>query len=199
MGKQVDFFFDIGSSYSYLAATQMQALAQRTGATVRWRPFLLGGVFKATGNGPPIQVMAKARWLLEDMIRSSRYLGVGFKQPSRFPVMTLRVQRALTAIERLTQGSGVPAAALYLFNAYWVDDRDPIADETIGDAARAAGLEPAQVIAAIDDPATKDALRVTTEEAIHKGAFGAPTFVIGDTLIWGHDRLHLVEAELKGE
>ena len=107
------------------------------------------------------------------------------------------MQRALCAVERLSEGKGVPAAALHLFDAYWAHDRDPIADETIGEAARAAGLDPAAVIAGIDEQATKDLLRTTTEEAIAKGAFGAPTFIVGDALFWGHDRLHLLEEEVK--
>ena len=59
----IEFFFDIGSSYSYLASTQMQAVSERTKTPVRWRPFLLGAVFKATGNDLPIKIASKARWM----------------------------------------------------------------------------------------------------------------------------------------
>src|SRR5689334_12190987 len=98
--REIELFFDIGSSYSYLAATQMAGLAERTRVPVRWRPFLLGAVFKATTNEMPARVPAKARWMLEDMKRWAEHYGIPFAFPSRFPLLTLRTQRALAAIER---------------------------------------------------------------------------------------------------
>src|SRR3954465_11461323 len=102
--RAIELFFDIGSSYSYLAATQMAAVSERTGVPVRWRPFLLGAVFKATGNDLPIRVPAKARWMLTDMERWSAHYGIPFKVPSRFPMVTLRTQRFLTAVEAVRPG-----------------------------------------------------------------------------------------------
>ena len=197
MAADIELFFDIGSSYSYLAATQVAALEQRTGAKVRWRPFLLGGVFKATGNDMPARLPAKAKWMLSDMMLWAREYGIPFRMPTRFPLVTLRTQRSLVAAER-TAPEQLPAFALALFRAYWVDNRDITTDEVIGDAARAAGLDAAAIIAAIDDPATKDLLRATTEEAVRRGAFGAPSFFVGDMLFWGNDRLHLLERYLAG-
>ena len=193
---EIELFFDIGSSYSYLAANQMAALTARTGAPVRFRPFLLGAVFKATGNDLPIRVPAKARWMMQDMTMWARYLGLPFRVPSRFPMITLRPQRALAAVELTADAGAVPAFALALFRAYWGEDQDVTAEPVIAAAARAAGLDADAVLAAIDAPETKDQLRATTDEAIRRGAFGAPALFIGDTQFWGNDRLPLLEDHL---
>src|SRR6478736_4964667 len=98
---EIELFFDIGSSYSYLAFTQIDAIEKRTGRTVRARPFLLGGVFKATGNDMPARIAAKARYMITDMQRWAGEYGVGFQLPASFPVMTISTQRALVAADRL--------------------------------------------------------------------------------------------------
>jgi len=190
--REIEFFFDIGSSYSYLAATQMAGVAERTKLPVRWRPFLLGAVFKATGNDLPIRLPSKAKWMLHDMTLWAHHYGISFRLPSRFPLVTLRTQRALAAAER-QDPSTVPAFALALFRAYWAEDRDVTTDEVIGAAAKSAGLDADAIVRAIDAPETKDQLRATTDEAIRRGAFGAPAMFVGDALFWGNDRIPLLE------
>jgi 2-hydroxychromene-2-carboxylate isomerase len=191
--REIEFFFDIGSSYSYLAATQMDGVAERTKVPVRWRPFLLGGVFKATGNNLPISLPAKAKWMLHDMTLWSHHYGIPFRVPSKFPMITLRTQRALAAAERLAP-AGVPAFARALFSAYWAEDQDVTTDPVISAAARSANLDADAIIAAIDAPETKDLLRATTDEAVKRGAFGAPAMFVGDALFWGNDRIPLLES-----
>ena len=193
----IEFFFDIGSSYSYLASTQMDGVSQRTGAPVRWRPFLLGAVFKATGNDLPIKLPPKARWMVSDMKLWADYYGVPVRIPSRFPIVTLRAQRALCSAERIHGEAGVPKFAQALFRAYWAEDQDPTTDEVITAAATSAGLDAAPIIAGIEAQETKDLLRATTDEAVKRGAFGAPSMFVGDTLFWGNDRLPLLEQFLK--
>ncbi len=189
--RTIDFFFDIGSSYSYLAATQMARISQETGLPVRFRPFLLGGVFKATGNDMPAKLPAKARYMLEDMTRWAGDYGIPFQLNSRFPLSTLRTQRALCAAERL-DATKLPAFALALFHTFWAEDGDPTNDAEIAKAATQAGLDPAPLIASIDAPETKDLLRANTDEAVARGAFGAPAIYVGDMMFWGNDRLDLL-------
>ncbi len=196
--REIELFFDIGSPYSYLAATQAAAIEQRTGAKVRFRPFLLGAVFKATGNPPPVQVANKAKWMLDDLKCWASVYGVGFQFPSRFPLNTLPTERALTAAERLFGEDAMRTFALSLFSAYWVDDRDVADRAVIAEIATASGLDAAAVLAATDAPETKDLLRARTEEAIARGAFGAPTFFVGEEMFFGNDRIALVERIFNG-
>jgi 2-hydroxychromene-2-carboxylate isomerase len=195
MSREIELFFDIGSSYSYLAATQMADVATRTSTPVRWRPFLLGAVFKATGNDLPARIPAKARWMFGDMQAWAAHYKIPFKMPSRFPMVTLRTQRFLAGIER-THADKVAPVALSLFTAYWGEDQDPTSDAVLGAAARAVGLDVEATIAAIDQQDTKDHLRATTDEAVRRGAFGAPSMFVGDVMFWGNDRLPLLERHL---
>jgi 2-hydroxychromene-2-carboxylate isomerase len=196
MTKTIELFYDIGSSYSYLAATQMDALEARTGAKVRWRPFLLGGVFKATGNEMPARVPNKARWMLGDMARWSAKYGVPFSMPSRFPLVTITTQRALVATDRLFGMEAQKKLALALFRAFWAEDRDVSDKAVIGELAGGLGLDAAAIVAGIDAQETKDALRAATDEAVARGAFGAPAMFLGDELFWGNDRIPLLEDAL---
>jgi 2-hydroxychromene-2-carboxylate isomerase len=193
MSREIEFFFDVGSSYSYLAATQMAAVSARTDTPVRWRPFLLGAVFKATGNDLPIRVPSKARWMLADMQAWCALYAIPFTMPTRFPIITLRAQRFLTAVER-AHPDHLSRVALALFDAYWARNEDPTSDPVL--TAAAGELDAAALIAAIDAQDTKDQLRATTDEAIKRGAFGAPTMFVGDAMFWGNDRLPLLEAYL---
>lgn len=196
--KTVEFFYDIGSSYSYLASTQIDAACARAGAKARWRPFLLGGVFKATGNDMPARVPNKARWLLADNLRWAKKYGVGFTMPSRFPLVTITTMRALTAADRLFGEDAQKTLAHALFRGFWVEDRD-VADKTvIAELATKAGLDGVAIASAIDAQETKDALRAATDEAVARGAFGAPAMFVGDDLYWGNDRLDQLEERLRG-
>lgn len=196
MTQTVELFYDIASSYSYLACTQIEALATRTGAQIRWRPFLLGGVFKSAGNDMPARIPSKARWMLGDMDRWAMKYGIAFRMPSRFPVMTIATQRALVATDRLFGNDAQRKLALGLFHAYWVEDRDVADKAVISEIATGAGLDAGAILAGIDAQETKDTLRANTDEAVSRGAFGAPSMFLGEELFWGNDRLGLLEDAL---
>lgn len=184
----IEFFFDIASPYSYLASTQVEGLSARTGAAVRWRPFLLGGVFRAVGNTPPVALAARQPYLLKDLYRWAAHYGVPFNFPSFFPVNSLVPMRALAGLPE----AEVPAAAAALFRAHWAEERDP------SDAAVLTDLLGAERVALASAGEVKAALRETTDEAVRRGAFGAPTFFVGDEMFFGNDRLHFVEAAARG-
>lgn len=196
MNKTIEFFWDPASTYSYLAATQIEALATRCGATVNWRPFLLGKVFEATGNQMPAALPAKGKYLFRDASLWARYYRVPFNMPKLFPLNSVLASRASLAAAQA--GKGVEFS-LALLKAYWADGQDPSRPEVVAAIAAGVGLDGAALVAATQDPAIKDALRVNTEEAVKRGAFGAPTFYVGDQMFWGNDRLNLLEAFLKGE
>lgn len=189
MERTIELFYDIGSPYSYLAATQVPRIAAQSGLPVILRPFLLGGVFKGAGNDMPGRVPAKARWMLGDLALWAQHYGVPFVFPPFFPANTVRAMRACVAAAR--EGK-VGEVSLALFRAYWCEGQDPSGEAAIRAAAEGAGLDGGALFAATDEPAVKDALRAATEEAVSRGAFGAPAFFLGDELFWGNDRIELL-------
>lgn len=185
MSTKVEFFFDVVSPYSYLAALQVPRLEKL--ATVEWRPFLIGGVFKISGNVMPAANPAKGQYMFKDLQRLFAYLNIPHKFPSTFPTNSLTAMRALTAADP----AQVPALALKLFGAYWAEDRN------IGDPEVLKALLGEELLARASDDAVKEKLKATTEEAAQRGAFGAPTFFIGDNMYFGEDRIFLMEHALK--
>lgn len=183
----VEFFYDIGSPYSYMAATQIEAIAADCGAQVVWRPILLGGVFKAVGNAPPATLPARGMYMFKDLQRWSAYYGVPWTLPATFPTNSLLAMRALTALPK----EALPAASLALFSAYWVDGRDVASPEVVADVL---GVE---AVARAQEQSVKDALKAATDEAVARGAFGVPTFFVGGEMFFGNDRLPFVERALR--
>lgn len=191
----LEFFFDIGSPYSYMASARIDALQERTGVTVRWRPFLLGGLFKAIGH--PIGVSdRRGRYTDADLKRWSQHLDVPYLTPSVFPVNTILAQRALVAADR-SAPEKMPDLAHGLYKAFYVDDRDITMPEVVGDVADRVGFPSEKLLPMTQDPEVKAGLRATTEEAVTRGAFGAPTFFWGDQLFWGQDRIMFVELAIR--
>jgi len=191
--SRLEFFFDLTSPYSYLAATQLPALAARAGAVVSWRPMVLGGVFKGSHNASPASVAAKSAYMLADLARWSAYYQVPLRFNSRFPVNAISAMRLILVAEEIGKG---PLLTELAFRAVWAEDRDVSAPAELTALAQAAGL-PEGAEARIGEQGIKDRLRANTDEAVHRGAFGAPAMFVGDELFWGNDRLHFVEAALK--
>jgi 2-hydroxychromene-2-carboxylate isomerase len=189
--RRIDFWFDYSCPYAYLASTQVEALAQRTGATLTWNPMLLGGVFRAVAtpqNLMNVLAPAKARHNLTDMHRWADAFGVPLTIPASHPMRTVEALRA-------TLATGIDPRVVHgFYRAYWVDARQPSESDTIRDVLRAAGHDPEPVLAQLDRDALKDDLRERTDRAIALGIFGAPAFVVdGTDLYWGQDRMHMIE------
>lgn len=194
MSRELEFFFDVGSPASYLAWTQAPGLCRRTGATLRYRPMLLGGVFKATGNASPAAVPAKGRYSGRDMQRFARRYGVTLTMNPHFPVNTLMAMRLVTAALDNEQHDTVLAA---LFEGLWLRERDLSDIDVLGRTLTEAGLDPSHWAALAQDQAVKERLKATTEEAVARGVFGAPTFFVGEEMFFGQDRLDFVEEALQ--
>jgi 2-hydroxychromene-2-carboxylate isomerase len=194
--KRVEFFFDLSSPYSYLASTQIADVAERAGAELAWRPFVLGAIFKSTGNTMPAAVPAKAQYMVRDLARWAAHYGVEFQMTSRFPVNAIKAMRLIVAADRESP-SRAAAAAREAFRALWVHDRDVTAEGELRAIAAAAGLDAERALAMIESAEVKDTLRANGDEAIRRGAFGAPAIFVGDELFWGNDRLLFVEDALQ--
>ncbi|SJZ89820.1 2-hydroxychromene-2-carboxylate isomerase [Enhydrobacter aerosaccus] len=196
MSRTLEFYFDYGSPYSYLADTQVEGIAGRTGATLTRKPMLLGGVFKATGNSSPAEQPLKSKWSAFDMPMWARHYGVPFQRNPHFPVNTLALMRGAAAAE-LDGTFEIYHPAM--FKAMWVDGRNLNDLKEVAAVLIQAGLDAAHIAKRIQDQDVKDRLKATTDEAVARGVFGAPTSFVGEMMFFGNDRLPFVEQALKGE
>ncbi len=184
----IEFWFDFGSNYSYLATMRIEEAAARAGVPVRWKPFLLGPIFRSLGweTSPFVLQKAKGEYMWKDMVRECRKLGVPWLRPTRFPraaVLPLRV--ALV-------GAGQPWIGDYcrrVMSLNFAEDRDIDVPEVVEEVLTRLGLPAREIVDAARSEANKLALRAQTEEAAARGIFGAPTFFVGDEMFWGNDRL----------
>lgn len=195
MSKTVEFFFDLGSPASYLAHTQLPVLCRDCGAALVYRPMLLGGVFQATGNASPAMIPAKGRYMIRDLARYAERYGVPMRFNPHFPINTLSLMRLLVAVQ-LHQPERLDDALQALFQATWVDGVNMGDPARVAEVLAAAGLDAAALQQQIGEPAVKDALKATTEEAVRRGVFGAPTCFVGDDMYFGQDRLEFVREAL---
>jgi 2-hydroxychromene-2-carboxylate isomerase len=196
MGKQVEFYFDVGSPAAYLAWKQMPLLAQQTGASIVYRPFLLGGVFQATGNRSPMEVPAKGRYMQVDLQRFARRHGVEFRHNPHFPINTLMLMRGAVGLQ-LRNPARMAVYVDAVFDAIWVEGRNMNDPGTVGAVLREAGFEAPEILALTSDQEVKDALKAVSQRAVERGVFGAPTFFVGEQMFWGQDRLDFVKEALQ--
>ncbi|SHM62609.1 2-hydroxychromene-2-carboxylate isomerase [Halomonas cupida] len=193
MSQQIECFFDVGSPASYLAWTQLPAIAARHSGQVIWKPMLLGAVFQATGNHSPVTIEAKRQYLLEDLQRFAHHYEVPFTLNPFFPINTLLLMRGAVAYQDTPHFQDYLTA---IFTAIWVDEQDMRQPEVISTVLAKAGFEPEQVLERCSSPKIKERLRQVTDEAVQRGVFGAPTMFVGDEMFFGQDRLMFVEEAL---
>ncbi len=197
MPKTAEFFFDVGSPATYLAWTQLPALCAQAGATLVYKPMLLGGVFQATGNASPATVPAKGRYMTVDLGRFAKRYGVPFAMNPHFPINTLQLMRGAIGVQR-HQPERLEAYLTAVFHALWVDGINLNDLAQVAATLVATGFDPAQVMALANEADTKAALKANTEEAVARGVFGAPTVFVGNAMFFGQDRLDFVREALAG-
>jgi 2-hydroxychromene-2-carboxylate isomerase len=184
----LDFWYDLASTYSYLAAMRIRPLAQSANVQARFRPFLLGPIFKAQGwtTSPFNLYEAKGRHMWRDLERECSRLGLPFKRPEPFPQNSLLGARL--ALVGLEQGWGEDFT-LAVFHAEFGEGRS-IDEATLRNVLTELNVEATAALSAAQSEGAKNALRAQTEEAQHLGVFGAPAFITADgELFWGNDRL----------
>lgn len=191
----LEFNFDFVSPMSYFALVQLDDLRARTSCKINFVPVFLGGVMQATGNTPPPTVKAKRLYMMKDMARLAHKLKVPYAFNPHFPMNTLPLLRMAAGIPDMAERENFVKA---IFPQIWVEQKNP-ADSAVCDAVlMQAGYDPDKMNALATDPANKEAIVQNSESAVARGAFGAPTFFVGDEMYFGQDRLHLVEDALKG-
>ena len=191
MSAKLEFFYDYVSPYSYLAN---KGLVDFDADQISYRPMFLGAVMKATGNSPPALVEAKGAYLRRDIPRWAGRYDVPFRFNSVFPQNTLAALRlAIVGQHRGAFG------ALHdrLFDAMFVEDRDLSDAKVLRSLLDDAELDADEYLAAAEAQTIKDELRANTDEAVRRGAFGAPTIFVGDEMFFGNDRFDFVRAALE--
>ncbi|HVH18597.1 MAG TPA: 2-hydroxychromene-2-carboxylate isomerase [Myxococcota bacterium] len=196
MSRQLDFFYDYGSPYSYVANAQLPAVVARTGAMLVYRPMLLGGVFKATGNRSPAAepIEPKRRYGGITLLRYAAEAGVAFRMNPHFPIDTLFVMRCAVAAQRARVFDAFHAR---VYPAFWAEGENLGDRDALARVLASAGLDAASLFEGAQAPEVKSELRANTEEAVARGAFGAPTFFVGDELFFGSDHLRFAAKALE--
>ena len=193
--KTIEFFFDFGSPTTYLAHTQLPRIAAEAGAQLVYRPMLLGGVFKATGNASPVSVPAKGRWMGQDIARWAQRYGVPFAFNPHFPINTLTLMRGAVGLQ-LRQPALFTRYVDRVFNAMWAQPRDLGQPAEVAAVLAPLGITPDAFMALVGDAEVKAALIANTDQAVARGVFGAPTCFVGEAMFFGQDRLDFVREAL---
>jgi 2-hydroxychromene-2-carboxylate isomerase len=193
---EFDFFFDLGSPYSYLAATRLEGLCARHGAVANLLPITLGGLRKELGSQMPS--MPQLRYMGEDVKRWAAEYGVPFGLPPSFPTRTIQALRCCVAAGQLGPEPGAKAMHA-LFHAYWGKLEDIGQPAVLQSALDGAGLPGAQLLAQSELPEVKEQLKKNTDLALMRGVFGVPTLFLGERSFWGNDRLDFFERALREE
>jgi 2-hydroxychromene-2-carboxylate isomerase len=197
--KTLEFFYDVGSPWTYLAFSRIETLAAEHAARLVFRPILVGGVFNAV-NEDVYRMRAspnprKARYHSKDLQDWAQLYGLTIRWPSVFPLNSVKAMRAALAAEE--RDRLVPWSRA-CFEAYWGRDEDLAQDPVLECIAARVGLDPGWLLARIAKPELKERLRANTDELVARGGFGSPTLFVDQTdMYFGNDRLPLVEAALR--
>jgi 2-hydroxychromene-2-carboxylate isomerase len=194
MNKTLDFYFDVGSPTAYLAHKRLGQLAARYPLAVVYKPMLLGGVFKATGNSSPVTIPAKGHYMMvHDLPRFARRYGVQMNFNPFFPINTLNLMRTVIAAEHRDCAAAVIDA---VFDAIWILGKNMGDADVVAAVLTQAGLDAPALLALSQAPEVKAELIANTEAAVARGVFGAPTIFMADEMYFGQDRLDFVEEAL---
>lgn len=187
MTLSIQFWYEFASTYSYLSAMRIEDAAGRHGVKVDWQPFLLGPIFAAQGwNDSPFNLYpAKGDYMWRDMERLTTQRGLPFQRPGMFPQNGLKAARLTLAIKDAAPKAKFVRA---VYSAEFADGQNIADDDVLAGCLSAVGLS-AGFIDQAQDPAIKAALIEQSKTAQAKGLFGAPSFLVGDELFWGDDRL----------
>src|SRR6266851_1212432 len=201
--RSVDFYFDFSSTNSYFAAFMLPEICARNDARLNWMPTHFAALFRGTGFDVMAMTARKARYLWRDHARYAEITGLPFKRPRRFPIKTAAALRTVIAAGRDAGTDGESrerakgAISQAIMRAYWERDEDISDPAVIAEIAVGAGFDGDALAAASDSASIRDELTATTDRAIARGVFGAPTFFVGDEMFWGKDSLDFVERWLK--
>lgn len=188
MTDEVTFYFDFSSSYSYLAQARCAEIEQKTAKKLKWKPVLLGGIFKALGHSVPAAQSHKMNYMLHDLQREAKAMGMGFALPETFPFNAIEPMRIFYAIDA-RDPLAAEQFAKAVFHRTYSDRSDVTQSSVLEEILSDLGLSYQEIVENDNFTAAKAALKHNTEVALEFGVFGAPTFVYQGELFWGADRI----------
>ena len=191
-GAPIEFWFDFTSPYAYFASLEVEAVAGRHGREVLWRPFLLGAVFRTTGMQALTTMPLRGDYARRDWERLARRLGAPFAFPAIHPANTVAAGRAFLWIEENDPALAVSFARA-VFAAHFGRGEDIGPAANIVAIARDAGVDADRLAEGLGSQGLKDRFRARSDEALARGIFGSPFFIVHGEPFWGADRLPMVE------
>jgi len=193
MSNDVYFYYDYGSPTAYLAWTQLPELCERHKANLHYKPVLLGGIFKATGNSTPVLIAPKGKWLFKDIERYAVRYGAPYQMNPHFVINSMTMMRGAM----WAQNTGVlESYNKAMYEATWVNGLNMSEPDVIASVMNEADLDAAAMLQAVADDSIKKQLIEATGDAVEQGVFGAPTMIVNGELHFGQDRLDWVERQL---
>ena len=185
MTKEIDFYFDFISPYSYLAHLKIITIKQLKNINFNYKPVLVGGLHNSQGITAPAFIKSKLKHMINDCDLIAKKNKFSFLWNSKFPINSLNIMRGYLFVNNETKD-------LYLntiFNAYWKDNLDTSKEEILRTLLDKCKIDSKNFFDGIKNPIIKDKLKFITKEAHDKEIFGAPTFVVNNKIFWGQDRL----------
>ncbi len=193
----IDYFFATISPYTFLAGTRLEEVAAKHGATITYKPLDIMGLFSRTGGTPPKdRHPSRQEMRLQELRRAGKKLDMPINlKPMFFPTNPAPASYAIIAAQKT--GGDLGALAHGFTRAVWAEERDIAQDEVIRDILEKAGFDPA--LADADMLSGAEEYSANLEEAVNRGAFGAPTYIVGDERFWGQDRIEDLDLHLSGK
>lgn len=192
MPNPIEFYFDFSSTYGYIGSHLIDALAKKHGREAAWKPILLGAVNKITGLPPLPSIPLKGEYAKRDVLRSARFHGVPYRQPSVFPISTQAPARAFYWVHAQDPAKAT-ALARALYDAYFQNDVNISNPSDTAAVAAGIGIDGNALAAALNDPAVKDKLKTEVDIAIERGVFGSPLVFVDGEPFWGVDRFDQID------
>ena len=192
---ELDFYFDFGSPTAFLANSRLRQLQQEYDFKIHYKPVLLGGIFKATGNSSPVMVAAKGEYMLKhDLPRYAKKYSVALKFNPHFPINTLQLMRAATG---LLDKSNFDSFINTIFKAIWIDGLNMGDEMVLQKVLSDSNFNSHDIFKLASTDSVKEILIANTDSAVKRGLFGVPTIFINGEMFFGQDRLDFVEEILK--
>jgi len=192
MADPIEFWFDFSSPYGYFGSQRIEPVAKAHNREVRWRPFLLGVLFQTTGQSPLLSQPLRGPYSARDMARTARLYGIPFRLPEPFPFGSVAAARFFYWLDE-RDGAAAIAFAKAVYARAFVEGKAVSSPEETAEVASGVGHDRSDTLAALQQPELKQRLKAINDEAVAKGVFGSPYFIVDGEPFWGHDRLDQID------